>query len=386
MAASERQSEQETFWSRLREPPDQLLVEAGASGELLVARIRLLVAAMLFAIPVVTVTAAPQNWENLVGIGAVLTAFLLSVGVYLLVMQDAQRPWLGFATSAFDITLVSGALVTFLVFNQPHTAVNSKVIFEVYILAIVATSLRYDVRVCLLAGLLALGEYAAIVTYAATHWKLNDPSYAPFSYGMFSWAAQISRMILLLIATLLSAAVVLRARRLRQLSMSDRLTGLFNRAYFDERVAAEVSRASRHTHPLALAMIDVDHFKFFNDTHGHTAGDMALCAVANTLRRVFRRSDVVARYGGEEFVVLLPETDLEMATEKLEAIRRMVADTPVNIPKKKVQARLTISIGVSCLPDDGLMGDDLLNAADARLFEAKRSGRNRIVGGDSDTA
>src|SRR5918997_2401878 len=152
MAASERKSERETFWSSLREPPDQLLVEAGASGELLVARIRLLVAAMLFAIPVVTVTAAPQNWENLVGIGATLTAFLLSAGVYLLVMQDAQRPWLGFATSAFDVTLVSGALVTFLIFNQPHTAVNSKVIFEVYILAIVATSLRYDVRVCLLAG------------------------------------------------------------------------------------------------------------------------------------------------------------------------------------------------------------------------------------------
>jgi two-component system, cell cycle response regulator len=382
MATSDSKPERETLWSRLREPPDQLMVEAGASGELLVARIRLLVAIMLLLIPIVTLSAAPQNWESLVGIGAALAAFLLCVGVYLLVIRDAQRPWLGFVTSAFDVTLVSGTLATFLFFNRPHTAVNSKVIFEIYLLAIAATSLRYDVRVCLMAGLLALCEYAAIVTYAATRWRLNDPGYAPFSYGMFSWAAQISRMIVVLIATVLSAAVVLRARRLRQLSMSDRLTGLFNRAYFDERVAAEVSRASRHARPLAVAMIDVDHFKSFNDTHGHTAGDAALCAVASTLRRAFRRSDVVARYGGEEFIVLLPDTDIETATDKLEAIRRMVSETPIDIRKKKEQMRLTISIGVACLPTDGLVGDDLVNVADARLFQAKRSGRNRLVGDD----
>ena len=369
----------DSLWQRLIEPPDELLIEAGASGEMLVARIRLFVTCLLLLIPITSSWHNESRLEVLVGFGVTLTAVLMSMVVYVMVSRDIRRKWLGFATSALDVTLVSGALITFLIFGAPHTAVNSKVIFEGYFIAIGATALRYDARVCVIAGMLALCEYGAMVAYATTRWELNSPSYAPFPYGMFDWSTQVSRLILLLTATVLSTVVVLRFQRLRLLSTSDRLTGLFNRGYLDENIVAEVSRAERYSHPLAIAMIDIDHFKRFNDTHGHAAGDTALQVIAQTIRRSFRLSDVVARYGGEEFVVVLPETGLDVAVDKLESIRRTVSGMEVTLPAYGGTARLTISVGLACLPADGSEVDKLLRTADARLFEAKRRGRNQLV-------
>ena len=119
--------------------------------------------------------------------------------------------------------------------------------------------------------------------------------------------------------------------------------GLFNRGYFDEHIVAEISRAERYNRPLALAMIDIDHFKQFNDTHGHAAGDAALQLIASTIRRSFRLSDVVARYGGEEFVVILPETTMDVAVDKMESIRRIVSGTEIKLPAHDGIARLTIT-------------------------------------------
>jgi two-component system cell cycle response regulator len=368
-----------SLWHRLIEPPDELLIEAGASGELLVARIRLLVTCILLLIPIIGAWRQESRLESLVGFGVTLTAVLMAIAVYVMVSRDIRRKWLGFVTSALDVTLVSSALATFMVFGSPHIAVNSKVVFEGYFLAIGGTTLRYDARVCIVAGILALGEYGAIVAYAANHWDLNSPVYAPFPYGQFDWNAQISRLIIMLTASVLSMVVVLRFQRLRLLSTSDRLTGLFNRGYFDEHIVAEISRAERYHRPLAVAMIDIDHFKQFNDTHGHAAGDVALQQIAATIRRSFRLSDIVARYGGEEFVVILPETTLAVAVDKMEAIRRIVSGTEIKLPAHDRLASLTISAGLACLPADGYEVDNLLRAADARLFEAKRRGRNQLV-------
>jgi hypothetical protein len=135
--------------------------------------------------------------------------------------------------------------------------------------------------VVVLAGLSAIIQYALIVACAATIWNLNSPEFAPFRYGYFNWSVQISRVILMLAATVLSTTVVFRVQRLLRLSTCDRMTGLFNRGYFDERVLEEVSRASRYNRPLTLVMIDIDHFKTFNDSHGHSAGDEALRILAS---------------------------------------------------------------------------------------------------------
>lgn len=368
--------------NRLWPSPDPLLRAAGSRGELLVARIRLLLTTILLLIPITNLsfTFSLNNRESLVGLGVTTVAFILSFTVYLLVGQDLNRPLLGFASSSFDVTLVSGALAIFLIFNAPHTAVNSKVVFEGYFLAIGATSLRYDRRICRLVGFLAISEYFSIVIFAFVRWDLNNNIYAPFPYGMFDWSSQVSRLILILTASLLSDAVVSRTQQLLRLSMSDPLTSLFNRGYFDERIAVEVSRACRYQKPLSIAMIDVDYFKLFNDTHGHMAGDRALRVIASTLSHSFRQSDIVVRYGGEEFVIVMPETDTTTASQKLESVRQAIANAPIQLTVAGEAVGVTISAGLAGLPNDGSSAEELLNVADTRLFQAKGAGRNRIVG------
>ncbi|HXE58132.1 MAG TPA: GGDEF domain-containing protein [Gemmatimonadales bacterium] len=364
------------FWA----PPEPIFLEAGAKGELLVAKIRLALVALLLVIPVSSFVRYPDAQESHVGLGVALAALALALIVYLVVKRDHDRRWIGFGTSILDVSLVSGALATFLVLDTPHTAVNSKVVFEAYFLALGATCLRYDVRVCLVSGALALAQYGAIVWYAETHWDLNSPEFAPFPYGMYDRGAQFSRLILLFAMAALSVAIVVRGRRLRRLSTSDRLTGLANRGHFDEQVGIELSRARRYGSPLSIAMIDVDHFKRFNDTFGHAAGDVALRAIADAIRGSIRRSDLAARYGGEEFVVIFPETGADAAIEKLEAIRRRVEGLLIAPPRRQPVTGLTISAGVASRPQDGEDPEVLLDCADARLFKAKRAGRNRVVG------
>jgi predicted signal transduction protein with EAL and GGDEF domain len=288
--------------------PDPALVDAGAGGELVVANIRLLVLSLLLLIPLYLAIQAPEGHEYVVGLVATLVAVLAAIGIRVVVRRGFYRPWLGFATTALDISLVSVALVGYLLLDRPHMAVNSLVIFEVYFLAIGATSIRYDLRVCAFSGLVATLQYGLIAYYANARWDLNGSAYAPFVDGQFSWPAQWGRILLLVAAAVLSMAIVGRVRRLRRLSARDRLTGLLNRGYFEHRFEAEISRAIRYKHQISLAMIDVDRFKRFNDSFGHAAGDIALKAIAETILRSVRESDVVTRYGGEEFVLVFPET------------------------------------------------------------------------------
>ena len=368
----------ESLWSR----PDPVLAEAGVAGELLVAKIRLFLATILLLIPVIDSIFFPVDpKEGIVGLSLVSGTFFLSVAVYLLISREYNPGWLKFVSSSFDVTLISSALALFLFLNEPHTAVNSKVVFEGYFLAIGSTSLRYDKRVCITAGLLALGEYFAIVYIAATHWDLNSPIYSPFPYGEFSWSAQIARLIMMLIASALSLSLVSRSQKLLQLATSDHLTGLFNRGYVDDRLAIELSRARRHRKLLTIAVIDADRFKSLNDEHGHTAGDFVLRKIGEIFRDSCRQSDTVGRYGGEEFVVILPETDLESAQRKLESLRELVAGTPIEVSPRREKVQVTISAGLACFPQDGEDAAELFALADQRMFRAKREGRNRIVAG-----
>jgi two-component system, cell cycle response regulator len=365
-----------SLWSR----PDPVLAEAGLAGELLVAKIRLCLATVLLLIPVINSLFFPvEPKEGLVGLSLVSGTFFLSAIVYFLISREYNPSWLSFASSSFDVTLVSSALALFLLLNEPHTAVNSKVVFEGYFLAIGSSSLRYDKRVCISAGLLAFGEYFAIVYFAATHWDLNSPMYSPYPYGLFGWSAQISRLIMMLTASALSLALVSRSQRLLHLATSDPLTGLFNRGYVDDRLAIELSRARRYKKLLILAVIDADRFKSLNDTYGHSAGDLVLRKIGEMLRGSFRQSDTVGRYGGEEFVVILPETDIETAQRKLETLRELVASTAVELVKRGEEVHVTISAGLASFPDDGNDPAKLFALADERMFQAKREGRNRVV-------
>jgi diguanylate cyclase (GGDEF)-like protein len=186
--------------------------------------------------------------------------------------------------------------------------------------------------------------------------------------------------VILAAFTWLATIIVIRARQLHRLSTSDFLTGLHNQGYFDERIREEVVRTRRHKRQMTVAMIDVDRFKNFNDTYGHSAGDLALQAIARNLKDNLRLTDVVARYGGEELVVIMPETGSDAAVRKLEQIREAVAEMTLELPRRTLRGVLTFSTGVASYPDDGEEVEALIARADARLFAAKQAGRNRVMG------
>ena len=378
LAADEfmRQSASERLWAA----PDPMLVDAGAQGELLVAKVRIALVTLVLLIPIYNTIVTPYLIEAWIGLVATLTSFVFGLAVWAVVRRGFYRPWLGFLTSAVDVTLVSAALVAFLALGTPHVAVNSRIMYSVYFFSIGASSLRYDTRICIVTGALAVVQYGLVLLAAGYFWDLNDLRYAPFTYGMVSWGDQFGRLVLLGASGVLATAIVDRSRQLRHLSALDRLTGLLNRGYFESRYQAEVARARRHGHPLAVALLDLDRYKNFNDRYGHSSGDVALRVLADTLTKGLRSSDVVARYGGDEFVVLLPETTPQAAFEKLEQLRLSVARAEFSIPRHDLTAQITLSAGIACLPDDGTDPVELLEVADRRLFEAKDGGRNRVVG------
>ncbi|HKQ86599.1 MAG TPA: sensor domain-containing diguanylate cyclase [Candidatus Acidoferrales bacterium] len=165
---------------------------------------------------------------------------------------------------------------------------------------------------------------------------------------------------------------------LRFQSIRDPLTTLYNRRYMEESLDRELRRASRKKCPLGVMMLDVDHFKRFNDTFGHEAGDCVLRFLGNLLRSQFRAEDVVCRYGGEEFAVILPEASLEMTRERAIQLCKTAKESIIEYRGQTLE-RVSISIGVSCYPENGATGDSLLRAADAALYRAKAEGRDRTV-------
>jgi diguanylate cyclase (GGDEF)-like protein len=165
--------------------------------------------------------------------------------------------------------------------------------------------------------------------------------------------------------------------RARQSADTDALTSLPNRRAFERAWRAEIARHDRYVQPLALILLDLDHFKQINDRWGHDAGDEVLRRVADTLRRAVRDVDLAARLGGEEFVILLPETTFAAASEAAERLRLAVESLQVHWLGQNIPVR--VSIGVSACPSSVALPGELLKSADAALYEAKRGGRNRVV-------
>ncbi len=165
---------------------------------------------------------------------------------------------------------------------------------------------------------------------------------------------------------------------LRVQSLRDPLTGLYNRRYLEESLQREVLRCDRRGLPLSVLMLDIDHFKRFNDQHGHAAGDAMLASVAQTLQAMTREEDIACRYGGEEFLVVLPETDSVDAAHRADDIRKAIAATTV-LHLRKQLGPTTASIGIATFPVDARAPKELMELADAALYRAKADGRDRVV-------
>jgi diguanylate cyclase (GGDEF)-like protein len=178
---------------------------------------------------------------------------------------------------------------------------------------------------------------------------------------------------------IINTPIIIELKKLEETkkkSHTDVLTGLSNRRYFDDALQGEMNRVLRYEGCFSIFFIDLDNFKKFNDTYGHHAGDITLKVVAEIIQNMKRTEDIVCRYGGEEFIMILPETEKMNALVIAERIRKKVEETVIEFEDKTFN--ITLSGGISSCPADGKEPQELLKAADVRLYQAKESGRNRI--------
>gem|GEM_PF-992836 len=224
----------------------------------------------------------------------------------------------------------------------------------------------------------------------ATAWSICVPLLAQgnalgllHASGKGSEDREQAQVVLETVAEQLGLALVNLQLRdtLRVQSLRDSLTGLFNRRYLDESLPRETTRCRRRGLPLAVMMLDIDHFKIFNDTYGHAAGDALLARIGQVLQTMTRNEDLACRYGGEEFTLVLPEASQADAMRRAEEIRAAIGATTVQHLRQTL-GPCTASIGVAMLPQDGESPTLLLSKADAALYRAKTNGRDRVVAAD----
>lgn len=175
----------------------------------------------------------------------------------------------------------------------------------------------------------------------------------------------------------LTTALIDANARLTQLAMSDPLTGAHNRRYFLDALKKELDRVQRYRHPSILMVFDIDHFKCINDNHGHDVGDKVIIEMVRISSTILRKNDIFSRFGGEEFTILLPETPLTEAEQIANRLCEQIARAAIETPEQ--QLSFTVSCGVTQLREDDKSPDTILKRADIALYQAKQSGRNKVI-------
>jgi two-component system cell cycle response regulator len=348
----------------LSDDTDQALVRARASGEVLVAAMRLGFTVVFAGLVILNLT--PQT--RVLELGLILGAIVYGCATFALALK-VRSWWLPWVTSTIDVTLISVAVLMHAFAGSPASAVNNRTYFDIYFFLMANAALRYDWRLCAYTALLVVTQFVGLSAYVSARWDLGD-KFFPYYHAL---------RILTLVATGVSTTVVARwARHLRLMVGTDHLTGLSQRRPFLERIEEELQRTTSTRGTLSVALLDVDEFKKFNDTHGHLAGDRALQLLAMRLRKSVRSSDLVARFGGEEFVIAFPRLDVDRAVRRVNELRAELGAVP--IPANGKTHQLTLSAGVGSWPTDGETFEAVLARVDERLYEAKAAGRNRVVG------
>ncbi len=352
------------------------LAFAAAENERLIAKLRLVIVALLTLIPLSRVMAIgfkdPVYSVTLVFNLCVLAAAL---GILLLQRMVTARVWHGRATAVLDVTLITALLALYTVAVGHEAGMLNRHTFPIYLIALAGAGLRLDRAAVLLAGATALVGWTFIIWLS-----LQQPSMAVFTPEQvrFGLVEQTNRFMLLVIGTLVALAIVRVGTRLVELAALDGLTGTLNRSAFEPLLRRELQRARRHGRHFAIGYLDIDELKLVNDRYGHARGDEAIRAVAQRLGSALRKSDVVARHAGDQFVVLMPEASAADAVKRLDAIRALLVAHP--LASGGMELPLRITAGVACFPDDATEALTLLDIADSRLLAGKRAGRDRVVG------
>lgn len=367
------------FWRRLRERPDALMLELGAGGELLVAQLRAALSLLLLLLPLINLLTGGSFGETMAGLVGVVLTIVASQVWLALSRQRGRYRWLPWATATYDVTATT-LVLCLLALESPATALNSMVVWAFYLLAICMTALRNDSRLTLYTGILAIVQYGLLSV--ALFVVVDSPDQlVSVEYGTASASSQIQRLGLLALMTALTATVVYRMQRLVDMSGTDGLTGLPNRTWLIHRFPVMLDAARASGSSLSVCLIDLDYFKRINDEAGYLAGDRALRHVVDLLRERLEPKEWLARLGGEEFALLMP-LPIGRAWERLESMRRSLADRPFLPEHGADPMRLTMSAGIASWPQDGTDLSALLRRADTRLRHAKLEGRNRVLARD----
>ncbi|MEW6724218.1 MAG: diguanylate cyclase [Bacillota bacterium] len=263
--------------------------------------------------------------------------------------------------------------------------------YHLYYLLIIATAILFGLRESLAASTASALFYGAVLYFTADGVPLERWIIRAFFFllvgafiGYLGENEKIERLAReekeALLEQLKEAHSQLRsyAAEAQRQAITDSLTGLHNHSYFQTRLEQEVARASRYGRKLSLLMMDLDHFKSYNDHCGHVRGNGVLHEVAGVMRQALREADIICRYGGDEFAALLPDTDKEAACQVAERIRCLIEQHQFSGGDLPSGIRLTIAIGIATYPDDSPHRTGLVEEADRALYRAKASGRNRV--------
>ena len=356
--------------------PDELMLQAGAGGELLVARVRALLSALVLLMPLAHGASGGGTTELVVGLGAAVVVNVMAQVWLALARRRRHYRWLPYATGTYDVTATT-AVLALLSLGEPAAGLNSMVVWVFYLLAIAMTALRNDGRLTLYVGGLAIVQFA-LLALAVFHFADTPEALMSADYGTASASTALQRMLLLLLMTLLTGAIVYRMQRLIELSGNDGLTGLPNRAWLVQRMPGLYDALRREGGSLTLALLDIDNFRRVNDAAGHRDGDRAIRHIAQLLRGMLREDEYVVRLGGQEFVLLL-RCPIGSGWERIERARRELAARPFASERGHDSFTLSFSGGLAAWPQDGSDTSTLLGAADRRLRAAKHAGRNRVL-------
>jgi diguanylate cyclase (GGDEF)-like protein len=363
--------------------PDEVMLDLGAGGELLVARIRALLSALsLLLAPVALIgnQGAGKLIELMIGLGA--TIFInICAQIWLALARNRRRhSWLPYATTTYDVTATT-LVLALLHLSDPVAPFNSIIVWVFYLLSISMTALRNDGRLTLYAGGMAMLQYSLLVG-ALLAMAESPEQLVSVDYGTVSVGAQIERVVLMLLMTVLTATVVYRMQRLIESSGSDGLTGLPNRSWLVQRMPRILEAAGEDNQSLTVALLDLDRFKRINDQYGHLTGDRAIRHVVGSMREILRERERLVRIGGQEFVLLM-YCPIGNAWERLDRLRQLMAERPFVPERGGDPLHITFSGGLSTYPSDGNNVSSLLRTADRRLQVAKHEGCNRVVARDT---
>jgi len=273
--------------------------------------------------------------------------------------------------SLVKLAIETWVMIIFITWVVHYAGRISSPLLNLYLLPIIASAL-------ILGKLMTFIEMVGIaVCFMFLHYDQHTRNLLslPFWGELLALLAPV--ILVAYITTMLSADIRFAVDKIKRVSDTDELTGLYNMRAFTMVLSRNFKQAMRYSHKLSIVMLDCDNLKQVNDTHGHESGNRLLQHVARTIRSELRGSDVLARYGGDEFIALLPETDASGAREMGERIRRSIEMSRLDVHGTDVIS--TVSIGIASFPDDGGSLEMIMEKADKAMYYAKERGRNRVV-------